>query len=357
MPRPDLAALGISYRRIPLLAIGRHVYCDSRLILQVLQEKYPLKNVPLSGSDKAVQRLLQDWNNDQIFWHATRCLPFERSAFASSPAFLADRSEAIGKPFSIEAMAKERPESYSYIRALFQELEEFLEDDRDWILGSDEPSLADIDAVYIAQWIVTNPLMDGMLPEILHEKHFPKAWAWVHRFKQAAKDAESKAPMPTTLDGKEVYEKITSAPPTPTHGDISETDPLNLRVGQTIEVYPTDWASNHVDRGELYRWRQTRCVFETLKASWSTSLAGTSASRQSMRTPFQPKASARMQYQDWTALIGCSTTRSLPTPEKCICLPSSWALQIESSFRRWSLLPWSILDGLMMSPLSPSQIL
>ncbi|THW39838.1 hypothetical protein D6D21_07114 [Aureobasidium pullulans] len=251
MPRPDLAALGISYRRIPLLAIGRHVYCDSRLILQVLQEKYPLKNVPLSGSDKAVQRLLQDWNNDQIFWHATRCLPFERSAFASSPAFLADRSEAIGKPFSIEAMAKERPESYSYIRALFQELEEFLEDDRDWILGSDEPSLADIDAVYIAQWIVTNPLMDGMLPEILHEKHFPKAWAWVHRFKQAAKDAESKAPMPTTLDGKEVYEKITSAPPTPTHGDISETDPLNLRVGQTIEVYPTDWASNHVDRGEL----------------------------------------------------------------------------------------------------------
>ncbi|KAH0136917.1 hypothetical protein KCU67_g15915, partial [Aureobasidium melanogenum] len=85
MPRPALAALGISYRRIPLLAIGRHVYCDSRLILQVLQERYPLHGVPMSDSDKAIQRLLQDWTNDQIFWHATRCLPFERSAAASSP--------------------------------------------------------------------------------------------------------------------------------------------------------------------------------------------------------------------------------------------------------------------------------
>ncbi|KAI4749113.1 hypothetical protein E4T50_00646 [Aureobasidium sp. EXF-12298] len=252
MPRSDLADLGISYRRIPILAIGRHVYCDSRLILQVLQEKYPLQGVSMSGSDKAVQRLVQDWMNDQIFWHATRCLPLERSATGSSPAFLNDRSEALGRPFRIEDMIKERPESYSYIRAMFQTLESFLEDGRDWITGSARPSLADIDAVYITQWIVTNPLMKGATPkEFISEKLFPRTYAWVYRFKQLVEDTGSGEHVPKALSGTEAFDKITSAPVTELEGDISNTDPLNLKIGQMVEIWPTDWASDHKDRGEL----------------------------------------------------------------------------------------------------------
>ncbi|KAH0124059.1 hypothetical protein KCU66_g7805, partial [Aureobasidium melanogenum] len=249
MPRPDLAALGISYRRIPLLAIGRHVYCDSRLILQVLQERYPIHGVPMSSSDKAIQRLLQDWTNDQIFWHATRCLPFERSAAASSPAFLNDRSEALGRPFRIEDMIKERPESYGYIRAMFQTLESFFEDGRDWIVGSEKLSLADIDAVYIAQWIVTNPLMEGATPEeFISEKLFPKTYAWVYRFKQALRDAESGATVATTLGGKEAFDKITSAPVTVLQGDISDTDPLGLKIGQAVCIQNAQGVLIHFPR-------------------------------------------------------------------------------------------------------------
>ncbi|KAI5206147.1 hypothetical protein E4T39_02745 [Aureobasidium subglaciale] len=252
MPRPDLAALGISYRRIPVLAIGRHVYCDSRLILQVLQEKYPLPNAFLSASNKAVQRLLQDWNHDQIFWHVTRCLPYERSALGKNPAFLADRSEAMGRPFRIEDMIKDRPESYNYVRAMFQTLEDLLEDGRDWIIDSAVPSLADIDAVYIAQWIVTNPLMEGaVLEDYLSEKMFPRTYAWIHRFRKALQDAEVKAPEPTALSGKQVFEKIASASVGAFQGGTSYTDPLKLEIGEMVEVYPTDWASHHRDVGEL----------------------------------------------------------------------------------------------------------
>jgi len=251
MPRPDLAGLGISYRRIPVLAIGRHVYCDSRLILQVLQERYPLYGISMSGAHKAIQRLLQDWTNDQIFSHATNCLPFERSAIGSNPAFLKDRSEAFSRPFRIEDMVKKRPESYNYIRAMFQTLESFLEDGRDWIVGGVRPSLVDIDAVYIAQWIVVNPMMDGVTPkDFISENLFPKTYAWVYRFKQSV-GAESQAPTPKALSGSEAFEKITSAPETVLRGDISDTDPLNLKIGQMVEVWPTDWASNHKDRGEL----------------------------------------------------------------------------------------------------------
>ena len=42
MPRPDLAErLGVTYRRIPVLAIGKDVYCDSSLIASVLERRFP----------------------------------------------------------------------------------------------------------------------------------------------------------------------------------------------------------------------------------------------------------------------------------------------------------------------------
>ena len=42
LPRPDLAdRLGVTYRRIPVLAIGGDVYCDSNLMVSVLERRFP----------------------------------------------------------------------------------------------------------------------------------------------------------------------------------------------------------------------------------------------------------------------------------------------------------------------------
>ena len=41
-PRPDLSErLGVMYRRIPVLAIGQDVYCDSSLITAVIERQFP----------------------------------------------------------------------------------------------------------------------------------------------------------------------------------------------------------------------------------------------------------------------------------------------------------------------------
>ena len=40
-PRPELLTLGIPYRRVPVLAIGNDVYCDSTLIIDVLERRFP----------------------------------------------------------------------------------------------------------------------------------------------------------------------------------------------------------------------------------------------------------------------------------------------------------------------------
>jgi glutathione S-transferase len=42
LPRPIITStFGLQYRRIPILAIGRHVYCDTSLIVEALEHFFP----------------------------------------------------------------------------------------------------------------------------------------------------------------------------------------------------------------------------------------------------------------------------------------------------------------------------
>ena len=52
MPRPDLAAVGVKYRRTSAVSVSRDLYCDSALILQKLErlwadaEQVPVETAP-----------------------------------------------------------------------------------------------------------------------------------------------------------------------------------------------------------------------------------------------------------------------------------------------------------------------
>ena len=58
LPRPDITRLGINYRRIPLLSIGRDVYLDTRLILQKL-EQLPLEQPRLAANSSPEHRAIE----------------------------------------------------------------------------------------------------------------------------------------------------------------------------------------------------------------------------------------------------------------------------------------------------------
>ena len=53
LPRKDLEALGITYRRIPLFAIGKDVYCDSSMIFDVILKSLAKGKIPTTVADKA----------------------------------------------------------------------------------------------------------------------------------------------------------------------------------------------------------------------------------------------------------------------------------------------------------------
>ncbi len=147
MPREDLNALGVAYRRIPVMTIGRDVYCDTRLILSKLEERFPSGSLGAQQPEqKAVEELLQKWSIDGgVFNRAAQLIPVDMPLL-NDPKFTKDRENFSGRSWDKTDIAKMRPEALAEMRQMFSFLETtFLSDGRDWILKTEKPSLSDIE--------------------------------------------------------------------------------------------------------------------------------------------------------------------------------------------------------------------
>jgi len=149
MPRPDLAALGVQYRRIPVLAHGRDIYCDTLLILQKLENWYPRddkKFKSISATDpvgRALEHLLEKWTDVAVFASAAAAIPSEME-LCKDPQFQKDREALWGRPWTKEEQDRLRPSALSNLVGNFDFLEKLLGDGRRWLLGNDGPGLADV---------------------------------------------------------------------------------------------------------------------------------------------------------------------------------------------------------------------
>lgn len=147
MPRPDLTLLNVQYRRIPVLAIGRDVHLDTRLILQVLENLPDISSPRLGASkpqDLFVEKLLEKYMIEgPVFTMAAGLVPTEK---AQDPTFKKDRQGMLGRTWDIEELEEGKSECLNYIRNLLSFFEmTILADGRKWILGGDSPALADIE--------------------------------------------------------------------------------------------------------------------------------------------------------------------------------------------------------------------
>lgn len=147
LPRPDLNALGVNYRRIPLMSIGRDIYCDTLMILEKLEEKYPsseYKQISASNpTEKALEKLFEKWTDVVVFKYAGACISTDLDLM-KDPGFQKDRETLWGRKWTKDAQDALRPNALANLRANFDFLEECLGDGREWLLGSKEPKLADI---------------------------------------------------------------------------------------------------------------------------------------------------------------------------------------------------------------------
>ncbi|KAH7026071.1 uncharacterized protein B0I36DRAFT_329819 [Microdochium trichocladiopsis] len=282
LPRPDLQLLGLSYRRIPLLAIGRDVYLDTRLIIAKLEQLYPTRSgqeqqqypgiSPQTPEHRALQQLLSRHVNESpgaLFGRAAQLMPADSPALRNEH-FVRDRNQLVtgkpdGKAFSPASLAAARPAALVEI-ARFVELLEgtLLADGRDWVFGGQGPSLGDIEAVFVLHWLTTMP---GALPaEVVGAGRYPKTFAWIARFDQFVKKSAAK---PDVVKGQEAASIVLGAEyAEEPSGGVQRDDPViaaaGFQPGDVVTMWPVDQAPVNKDSGTLVKMDGVEVVIEVL---------------------------------------------------------------------------------------------
>ncbi|PKS07598.1 hypothetical protein jhhlp_006204 [Lomentospora prolificans] len=267
MPRPDVAKFGINYRRIPLLSIGRDFYLDTRLIIEKLEQLYPER--PKLGAttdgERVTERLLQAFNIDGgIFTHCFQALPTDLPLL-QDPVYYKDRADFIGFNVTKESMGKNRADALKELRGAFDFLEyTLLADGRDWVLGTNGPRLADIEAIWPFHWLTGLP--GALPPDTFSPETYPKVYSWVSRFQKCVSDAKKINGRAKSITGDEAFNAITSSSYNEELGYVDERDPVVatecLTKGVVVTVWPSDTGSSHKDTGKLLSINKMEVVFE-----------------------------------------------------------------------------------------------
>lgn len=238
------------------MAIGKDIYIDSRLIISKLESLYPNSTLAVTNAEHAgLRRLFEHYSDSALFNSAVKLMPYWSSkSLVQNKTFLDDRQKLMGgRRMTAESMQAGRPEGLQNMREAFDLMENtFLADGRRWILGSEKPSVADIDAVWPFEWLIVDRSMEGSLPEEQFDaRNYPRTYAWVQRFMEEVKIARERAAKPARLDGKTMNAKIldASSPTEPTA--FESNDPFDLKSGDIVEVFPSDYGQAHKDRGTL----------------------------------------------------------------------------------------------------------
>ena len=274
MPRPDLAALGVRYRKTPTMATGRDVYVDTRMIIKRLEELFPpsAEHPALSTKETAgLAGLLNKFSIDVgLFGLAVTMMPSTLPIFKDEK-FLKDRTEFSGRPWNAEQAAKNRPQGLVHMRQCFDILEALLDGGKKWVGGTEQVTLADLEGeakneaadditfayrmagVWAIDWLISDLQPPS---EYFSEAIYPNVYAWRARFKEALAHAKSRAPKPLRLKGEDAVAAVLSSSFSGEALVVNSNDPIGLKAGAAVEVYPTDgggFQEKDRDRGRLIK--------------------------------------------------------------------------------------------------------
>nr|OQO19946.1 hypothetical protein B0A51_11112 [Rachicladosporium sp. CCFEE 5018] len=257
LPRPMLAALGVHYRRIPVLSIGKDIYVDSSAILSRLDALFPPSSSHPGLAPTGLSQILFRTNtgSEGVF---SRCAGMLDSRFPAmkDPAFVKDRRDMIGPNWGSDTSGKGRAEAAVGLRRVFAEVETLLHDGREWIEGGKGMGRADTEAVWPLAWTIG----DLQAGEYFSKTEFPKTLAWIERYRKVVKDAAAKAGKPTKVEGEDAVAFVKGAEYSDKESGVDSSDPLGLQEGAEVQVCPTDSGTSYKDRGKLVKLTRDEVV-------------------------------------------------------------------------------------------------
>jgi glutathione S-transferase len=268
LPREQLAELGIHYRRIPILAIGKDIYCDTRLIIDKLEQLFPENRLSSSEPfNRGIEYLVESWANDAGPFGRTAQLIPPTSAAMKDEKWVQDRSEMSGNAFTPDMLAYIRPEALAHARWFLERVENsMLSDGRDYMLGTSKPSLADVHVVWVYDWLfgMATGMPEFVEKDIISSELYPRTTAWVSRFRQYVEGLQERNGQPEILNNEDAIARILSSDYYEAEDAMDPKEPLKLSKGQLVEVWPSDSGSKHHDQGKLVSIGVKEVVIESV---------------------------------------------------------------------------------------------
>jgi len=268
LPRPEvIELLGIGYRRIPLLAIGNDVYCDTTLIVPQLEKRVPPSAEytsvfpPRKDGGKVdsgiIKAFAMSYGDRTLFPMGGAILPYARLG----KKFLEDRSAWQGVPIPVEALAAKRPIIESQLSSHLAILEEQFSDGREWLFDTDKAGYGDLSVHFFWSWV----LQFRGIKEILAPKKFPKLNAWIARMSDYLTERrKTNTSHVKKISAEEAARLISQS--SPSQGklpfDADEASRLNVKFGDIVSVVPEDNAKNYPTIGKLIGLDREEFVLE-----------------------------------------------------------------------------------------------
>ncbi|KAJ6515925.1 hypothetical protein C8R45DRAFT_1087065 [Mycena sanguinolenta] len=270
LPRPEITdLLGITHRRIPILAIGNDIYCDTSLIASALERRFPVSkgygtifpNKKSGGADTGlIKAFVFQWIDETLFGLGVGLVPWA----SIPPAFLKDRETlAPGGHIDVEAMIAQRGNCLSLLSSHLSLLEEQLSDGRDWLFDTQSPSFADISVHFLLVWIKRLPGSETLLDA----NTIPKSVEWLARMTDYIEHLKQSQPAIPEMSGSDAAARIVAAnfePYTVVGFDGREADRLGLKAGDEVSVTRDDDTVHRFGTvGKLVALNREEFVIET----------------------------------------------------------------------------------------------
>lgn len=203
-PRPPLLSLGLTYRRIPVLAIGNELYCDTSIASLALETIFSRAKgfKSIDGGNAEGCDFMMEWGSAQ-FWS-------DRTLFRLASGlldwgkldahFIKDRSEYVGGAgIDPKKMVAARPMLESGLRSHLALVELALSrkttttTTRKFILtGSTEPSYTDITFYFLLTWLKSFQTLPHFFDSSITP--YPNILIWMDSMNSLIKSARSTHP-------------------------------------------------------------------------------------------------------------------------------------------------------------------